>query len=168
MKCDQMNKKWIYILGAIFMFGLIAWNVSAQDSSTLPTNEVGETIHKLGLFILGNTQDESGNGLSIGLEYEYQWSERLGTGAMVEYAGGDHNAWVTGVPIFLHPHAGWSFWLMPGVEIEEEENSFLVRAGGGYDFEIAPKWSLVPEFNIDFIEGGETKFIYGLAIEREF
>lgn len=44
----------------------------------------------------------------------------------------------------------------------------MVRAGPGYDFEIAEKWSLVPEFYVDMIEGGESKLIYSLTLLGEF
>lgn len=167
MKGNQLKKKWGSILGLILMSVIIALNASAQEASEKPAVEAMERHNKPGLFV-GNTHDGSKNGLSIGLEYEYLLSQLFGLGAMVEYAGGDHNAWVLGVPFFLHPYAGWFLLLMPGVEIEDHENSFLVRAGVGYDFEIAPKWSLAPEFNVDFIEGGDRKLIYGLTVAREF
>jgi hypothetical protein len=58
--------------------------------------------------------------------------------------------------------------LAPGVEFEEEEANFLFRTGVGYDFELSLRWSLAPEFNVGFIEGGHTKLIYGLSLSYSF
>jgi hypothetical protein len=54
------------------------------------------------------------------------------------------------------------------VEFEEDEASFFFRAGVGYDFELSSRWSLAPEFNVDFIEGGDTKLVYGLSLSYSF
>ena len=115
----------------------------------------------------GNTKDGSENGASIGLEYVYRISPLFSIGGLGEYAGGDFDSWVIGVPVIIHPHAGWFFRLAPGLEFEDSETNFLFRAGSGYEFELMPRWSLAPEINVDFVDG-DTKLVYGLTLSWEF
>lgn len=84
------------------------------------------------------------------------------------HLGSGIDAWVVGIRFFWHPHAGWFLLLMPGSGREENKTGFVFRAGVGYDFSIAPRWSLAPEFNVEFHEGGDSKLIYGLTVSREF
>jgi hypothetical protein len=91
----------------------------------------------------------------------------LGIGGLAEYAGGDFDSWVLGVPFFIHPYAGWIAWLAPGAELEDGDTNFLFRAGLGYEFEIYPRWSLAPEINFDFTDG-DTKLVYGLTLSWQF
>ena len=116
----------------------------------------------------GITQGGADHGASIGLEYEYRINALFGAGAFGEYAGGDFDSWVIGVPVFVHPYAGWFILLAPGVEFEDSETSLLLRTGVGYEFEFLPRWALAPEFNVDLIEGGETKTVYGVSLSFEF
>jgi hypothetical protein len=95
------------------------------------------------------------------------WGHTLGVGGLGEYAGGDFDSWVLGVPLFIHPYADLIVWLAPGVEIEDGETDFLFRVGLGYEFEIYPRWSLAPELNFDFA-GGDTKLVYGLTLSWAF
>ena len=48
----------------------------------------------------------------------------------------------------------------PGVEINEGEAEFLFRTGLAYEFEYN-RWSITPEFNVDFTEG-KTALVYGV------
>jgi hypothetical protein len=116
----------------------------------------------------GIAQDDSDFGASFGLEYEYRMHGLWGIGGLAEYAGDDFDAWVVGVPVFLHPYAGSFIRLAPGLEFEEDEAGLLFRTGVGYDFELSPWWSLAPEFNVGFIEGGDTKLVHGLSLSYSF
>jgi hypothetical protein len=115
----------------------------------------------------GNTQDGSENGASIGLEYVYRISPLFSIGGLGEYAGGDFNSWVIGIPLYIRPYAGWFFRLAPGLEFEDSETNFLFRVGLGYEFELMPRWLLSPEINADFVDG-DTKLVYGLTLSWEF
>ena len=59
--------------------------------------------------------------------------------------------------------------MAPGIEIEDEDgdNNFLLRVGAAYEFEFAERWSLTPEFNVDFVDGDEV-FVYGFSFGYEF
>ena len=149
----------IFILVALTSSGVC-------DELRSKAHEEGDYRNKVSLFG-GNTQDDSENGASIGLEYEYRINPRFGIGGLGEYAGGDFDSWVIGIPVFIHPHAGWFFRLAPGLEFEDSETSFLFRAGLGYEFELMPRWSLAPEINADFVDG-DTKLVYGLTLSWKF
>jgi len=132
----------------------------AESESTERQNKVS--------FFGGITQDGSDVEASLGLEYEHRMGDLWGIGGLAEYAAGDFDAWVVAVPVLLHPYADWFIRLAPGVEFEEDEASLLLRTGVGYDFELSRRWSLAPEFNVDFTEGGDTKLVYGLSLSYSF
>jgi len=66
----------------------------------------------------------------------------------------------------IHPYKGFRFTLAPGLEHREGEDEFLFRAGVGYEFEIG-RWSILPEFNIDFVDGEEA-LVYGVSFGYGF
>lgn len=164
----MIRLKWVSLVMVILMCTLFPLTAAAEDSPAGTSEDAGGG-QQLSMFV-GNTQDSSENGLSVSLEYEYRWTRKFGVGALAEYAGGDFDSWVVAIPFFIHPHAGWFVRLAPGIELEREdnENNFLFRVGVGYDFEITPHWSLAPEFNVDFVDSGEDKLVYGLSLSREF
>ena len=104
----------------------------------------------------------SENGFTIGLTYERRFSELLGIGGFYEYAAGDFDKWSIGVPLFIHPHEGWRFVLAPGLEHRHGDDEFLFRTGVAYEFELSERWVMVPEFNVDFVDGEEA-FAFGLS-----
>lgn len=78
-----------------------------------------------------------------------------------------------GLGATVHPYAGLYFLIGPGIEIvdrkdEGNEESFIFRLGVGYDFELTPRWSLAPEFNVDFVSGGDNALVYGLVLGYAF
>ena len=152
-----------------FILPFLALLLTMTPKGAVAENEHGHHeaahSHRLELF-LGNTHEDSEDGFSVGLAYEYRITEILGTGGLVEYAGGDLDKWLAGVPLFIHPHKGWRFVLAPGLEHKHSENEFLFRAGVAYEFEIG-RWSITPEFNVDFVEGEEA-LVYGLSFGYGF
>jgi hypothetical protein len=43
----------------------------------------------------------------------------------------------------------------------------MFRIGVGYEFEVVPRWAIVPEFNVDFVDG-ERELVYGVSAQYEF
>jgi len=120
--------------------------------------------HHLALSV-GNTQEGFGeHGLSIAADYEYRFSRLFGLGGMVEYAGGDFEHWLGFVTMFFHPAEHWEIILAPGTEIEKgtRDRDFIFRTGVAYLFHLGAKYSIAPEFFVDFSEN-ETLFVYGLS-----
>jgi hypothetical protein len=101
---------------------------TAEEPASTADKEAVDFRNKVSLFG-GMTQDGSDHGASVGLEYEYRLGPYLGIGGLAEYAGGDFDSWVLGVPFFIHPYAGWIAWLAPGAELEDGDTNFLFRAG---------------------------------------
>ena len=64
----------------------------------------------------------------------------------------------------------WSVYGGPGVEGKErgELDHFLVRLGTGYNFPLSDRFSLKPEFTIDFVEGGTQVYVFALALGYGF
>ena len=155
------------LLVAVFLV-MMPVMIRAEEAEPGRKNKAPEHLHGVELF-LGNTQDDGKNGFSIGLTYEYRLSELFGIGGLIEHAGEDFREWVLAVPFFLHPYKGWRFLVAPGIDIDDEDgdNNFLFRAGAAYEFEIAERWSITPEFNVDFVDGDEV-LVYGLSFGYEF
>ena len=119
----------------------------------------------IGLF-LGNTHEEGEDDLTIGLDYEYRFSQYMGIGLVIEYVGEPDREGVGLVPLFVHPYKGFRFIAAPGVKPKKEEEKFIWRLGIAYRFPIG-NWTIAPEFNLDFTEG-KTVEVYGVSIGYGF
>ena len=131
--------------------------------------------HHLGLFAGAGAETKKGkpdeNGFALGLEYELRFHHNWGVGAVFEALGKDtlRDAAVV-VPVSLHPGGKWRLFAGPGMEFLEEKNKkkALFRLGVGYEIPLGAHWNLAPELIADFIEGGATTWIVGLALGYEF
>lgn len=148
----------VFRLGVLLLVSTISLGSSAEP-------EV-EQENAVNLFV-GNTQNGSLNGASIGVGYERRLTSLFGVGGFLEYAGGDFDVTSLGATLHLHPHAGWEFKLSPGVELDGGEQDLMFRVGVGYEFEVVPSWAIVPELNVDFVDG-ESELIYGVSAQYEF
>lgn len=131
------------------------------------THHESENYHRnMAEFFIGNTYEDADhereNGFTLGLTYERRISELFGFGGFYEYAAGDFDKWSIGVPLFIHPYEGWRFALAPGLEHRHGDDEFLFRTGVAYEFELSERWVMMPEFNIDFVDGEEA-FVFGLT-----
>lgn len=115
---------------------------------------------------VGNTQNGSSHGFTLRAEYEFRLTKLIGVGGFLEHASGDIDSVSVAAPVTFHPLGGWAFKVAPGLDFNGGTN-LMFRIGAGYDFEIVPRWSLTPEFNIDFVDG-ETELVYGLSAAYEF
>ena len=126
----------------------------------------GDEFHRHHLVVsVGNTQEGfSEHGFSIGADYEYRFNQLFGLGGMVEYAGGDFEHWLGFVTMFFHPTERWEIILAPGTEIKKgtRDRNFIFRTGVAYQFHLGERYSIAPEFFVDFSEN-ETLFVYGIA-----
>lgn len=148
---------------AFFLMVIIVNPVIAEDEP----KKKEETLRNRVELFLGNTHEEGENSFSTGLSYEYRFHEFLGVGGLVEFAGMNAREWVFAIPLSIHPYKGLCFTLAPGLELpKEDKNEFLFRVGVAYEFEIG-RWSITPEFNVDFV-GGEEALVYGLSFGYGF
>jgi hypothetical protein len=157
-KGRQMQKRFYLACVVVVVAGMVgSTHVQAADWG-------GEQHHLSGF--LGGSKDGSKSGFTVGAEYEYRMSEMYGIGGLFEYAGGDFEETLLGVPLFIHPHMGWRFVVAPGLEFNGSTD-FFIRTGVGYDFGIGEGWTLTPSFSVDWIDRDET-LVYGLYIGRYF
>jgi hypothetical protein len=120
--------------------------------------------HVLGVFI-GDTTESRREGLTLGLEYEYRVSQRLGLGATIEHVAGDFDADVYVLPIALH-NGPWKVYAGPGLERGEEGDAPLLRLGAEYGFHMG-KFEISPQLDVDFVED-ETLFVIGVVFAYLF
>jgi hypothetical protein len=110
--------------------------------------------------------EEGEDEFTIGLDYEYRFSQYFGIGLLGEYVGEDAREGVGMGLLFIHPYKGFRFLAGAGVKPKAEETKFIWRLGIGYRFPIG-NWTIAPEFNLDFTEG-RTVEVYGVSFGYGF
>ena len=121
----------------------------------------------------GSEQDKDGhkeNGIALGLKYAIRFSEKWGVGAGVEHLSGSgtHRSWVAAIPLIFHPNENWRLFAGTGFESNEIKDKYLMRVGVAYEISLHQRWSASPEFLVDFIEGGATTYVLGIAVGYGF
>ena len=150
------------LLTALLLFGLIGHEDAWAESNRFGYN------HKLGGFG-GLVQESSDFAAVIGVNYQWMFHEDFGLGGLLEFSGGGvGRTWLIGVPFYFHTRSPLYFLVAPGIEFEDSDSDLFFRVGVGYEFEFNPRWSLVPAFNVDFVENDDTKFVYGLGVFYAF
>jgi hypothetical protein len=107
----------------------------AEESEHAEHTEAHYHRHHIGLF-LGNTHEEGEDEFTVGLDYEYRFTQYFGIGVLLEYVGEDEREGIGLVPLFIHPYKGFRFMVGPGVKPKAEETKFVWRLGIGYRFPI--------------------------------
>ena len=130
--------------------------------------------HHLALFAGGGSEhDKNGhkeNGSALGIKYEVQFQGKWGMGAGVERLSGSgtHRSWVVAVPLIFYPNESWRLFAGPGFESNEIKDKYLMRVGVAYEISFHQRWSVSPEALVDFIEGGATTYVLGIAVGYGF
>jgi len=163
------------ILSIIFSLTLILLlNVSVITGYSQAESEDGHSEHHYSNTVelfTGMTYEDgdhgSESGFSSGVIYERHLNNLFGVGIFAEYTAGDFEKWSFGVPVFIKPYMGFRFVLAPGIDHKDSEDEFLFRAGVGYEFELSEHWLIVPEFNVDFVDGEEA-YVMGVALGYRF
>lgn len=144
----------------LFFLTLFPFEILAEEVEHSEHGGAHEHRHHLALF-LGATHTDEEDEFSIGIDYEYRLKPILGVGGLIEYTGGDLETTVVAAALFIHPYDDWRLVLAPGFENEDSDNEFLFRVGVSYEFPVG-KWTISPEFNVDFVDG-EENLVYGLS-----
>ncbi|MFV1959050.1 MAG: hypothetical protein ACC662_06515 [Planctomycetota bacterium] len=128
----------------------------------------------MNLFLV-YTEERGGGGGTLGFDYEYRVSERVGIGPFVDYVRGNLDALALGAGVFLHPCEGLGLYVAPGIDIshaveEDGERAWrvkpLVRVGAFYELEVGRGFALSPATYLDFIGGTDVAWIVGLNVTR--
>jgi hypothetical protein len=155
------------LLAASLLHGVAA----AAPASESQEAEAGvHHRHDVALFLGAAIRDEeeTESGFALGLEYQYRLHRFLGVGALVEGELGDLRDVLLVAPISLHPWRGLRLVVAPGAEIPNEGSTeFALRLGAGYKIPLGGRFTLVPEFNADLIEGHPT-YVFGVNLAVGF
>jgi len=124
--------------------------------------------NELAIFF-GATDVAGDAGGSLGLDYEYRFAKLFGLGATLEWTAADLREWLAAVSFNFHVWKELKVIAAPGVEIETEDgsDSFVVRFGVEYGFDIGKKWEAAPSVNFDFTDE-DTAIVIGVGFGRHF
>ncbi len=128
--------------------------------------------HIVGVFLGATNDAHSVTDFTVGVEYEYKFTEHFGIGAVYEHSPSAHDD--DGVSVYLasaylHPHAGWRLGLGIGEEKlhgDHGHKQSLYRASVAYDFHIGG-FGIAPTFNLDRVDG-ESIEVYGVTFSKAF
>jgi hypothetical protein len=154
-------KATVCVVSCLLLIALVSGPALSEESEHGHPEGVHENTNDVALF-LGNTQHHDENGFSVGLDYEHRLNPIAGVGGLVEYSAGDFDSWIIAASLFVHPYKGFRLILAPGFENKDCCTNFLFRTGIAYQFEIDNKWSISPEYDIDFVHG-EAAHVYGIS-----
>jgi hypothetical protein len=152
------------LLIAVFVFTMPLQALAAEEEHGEHKESHYHRNH-VGLF-LGSTHEEGEYEFTIGLDYEYRFSQYVGIGLLIEYVGEDAREGVGMVPLFIHPYKGLRFVAAPGIKPKKDDEKFIWRLGVAYRFPIG-NWTIAPEFNLDFTEG-KTVEVFGVSFGYGF
>jgi len=161
----------------LYLVGVVLSALGFLSSLAFASEDNGHHGHPrrhLALFAGGGSeQDKNGhkeNGFALGIKYEVQFQEKWGVGAGVERLSGSgtHRSWIAAVPLIFHPNENWRLFAGPGFESNEIKDKYLIRVGVAYEISLSQRWSASPEVLVDFIEGGATTYVLGIAVGYGF
>lgn len=123
--------------------------------------------HHVAVFVGGTHDYHDEDAFTVGMDYEYRFTELFGAGVLIDVAGGDIESAVIGGGLFIHPWKELRFLTAVGKEFHNGHGEFVVRLGSLYDFHI-DQWALSPAVLLDVLESGHLNVVYGLGIGRGF
>lgn len=157
--------RWAAGAVAIVLLSMAARPVWANETSQSEGHEYHR--HHVGAFLGAATRAAEGgghdHGFAGGLDYEYRFSRWVGAGALAEGASGDLRDGVFAGLLFAHPWRELVVMAGPGVEVTSEAAEYMTRFGVAYQFPIARRLTLAPEFNVDLVRR-EPVYVYGLVL----
>jgi hypothetical protein len=154
--------------------------VTATMSDNVLAAEGADHHHKNHIaFLVGHAEEEQEDGHHEsggmwGLEYIRQiinehW--RIGAAFEMETFGDNHDRYgILAVPVSYFVTPSWRVFVAPGVEFGEswKAEDAMVRLGTGYTFELTKRFSITPEAQVDFVEGGKQVYVLSLAFGIAF
>jgi hypothetical protein len=118
---NQLSSTWINFTTAGVLAAGLTLTAPASATDLEASDGQGHEHHHHIAVILGTTHTEHDvDAFTIGVDYEYRLSSLIGVGVLGEYATGDVDAWVVGVPFAcipvpvggLSPCPAWRFIMM--------------------------------------------------------
>ncbi|MEL7128786.1 MAG: hypothetical protein AAGK23_04505 [Pseudomonadota bacterium] len=138
---------------------------SAHGETEIPFDP--ETPHHLSLVLAGTSVPaENATAFTLGADYEYRLTRRVGLGAVVEHAFGDIDATTALAVADIHLWRGLATQIGPGVEIIDGDVFAAGRIGMLYEIELENGITLSPQVHYDIAK--ESSIVFGIAIGRAF
>jgi len=156
--------KFYRIITIIFLTILSSSEILAQEHDD-EHNDHDFKHHRLSVIIdhghvFGAEELGSGNKIAIipawDFDYQYWINEKFSLSLKIDIEimdyvvnSGSESEIVRNSQLFIstvyiyNPYKGWNFFTGP--EIEKKHNFFVLRAGCGYEFEVANHWEFAPE-----------------------
>jgi hypothetical protein len=161
----------VHLIIRLILSGIIAVagiaNAHAEEHGRLPQHHVAMFA---GVGAEESKQGHNETGIAIGLEYHLHFRPKWSIGADIEklFGDGPERSWVIAMPLSFNLTERWRLFLGPGYEFSDKHDKYLTRSGLSYEFELGGDWSLAPEIVIDFISGGTTTYVAGVAVGYGF
>jgi hypothetical protein len=156
-------------------------------------HDAGAAVHDahfhrnhIAIFVGATTKLKGKNDtdFTLGADYVRRFLEsgRLGIGLFGEAIFAEHTDWVIGIPLYVFPYKNFFLKAGPGLEFTKEkeksdsetshksktetDTEFLIRAGVGYDIELAG-FTIAPNLSFDFLRGKNT-IVWGFNLGKGF
>jgi len=144
--------------------------LSAEHAEVTDSSGHFASPNHLSLF-LGNTHlqvpgESDEDAFTLGIDYEYRVSKRIGVGGVAEYAFGGLDATTLLAAVDVHLYKGAVMQLGLGVEFVDDQTNELGRVGILYEFEFS-EITVSPQFHFD-VTSAEDSLVFGLAVGRNF
>jgi hypothetical protein len=147
---------------------LPVWAETGESGEASVPEWAEDGRNHLAVFV-GVTDGGGDTGPSLGIDYEYRLTHLFGIGGTIEYTGADLREGVIAVSFDWHVWKEMKLFIAPGVEIDAADgsDSFLVRLGIEYGFDIGKGWEVAPALNFDFTSD-EDSIVIGAGFGRSF
>jgi hypothetical protein len=171
-----MNGTLLVVIPTVMLLGSLN-QMHAQEHGDAVGESDLEHHKNHGATFLGATTylGDDDTGFTIGTEYTRRWG-LLGVGLFVEMSSRRvERDIIVGVPLFLYPWRGLTFFVAPAVEVAsqdverggeaeyETEAAALFRFGTAYWFALNETIAIAPTFMADVAHGHWT-LVYGLSV----
>lgn len=124
--------------------------------------------HHLSVFVGDTNINHRGDGITVGVDYEYRLNDLLGVGTVIEYAANDLGAWTILLVADIHITPQWIVQVGPGHESSSDHDLFVARLGTLYEFEFEGGWTIAPQIHFDFQENDDNATVMGIAVGKSF
>jgi len=173
----MVNKLIITAVIALFSSNLYAQNHKDHDTH--------HSKHHIAIFDGMTTNfGHSTTGYSLGIDYEYLTSDRVGVGLIGEYVFAGEGELILGVPVFFHPTSNLKLGAAPiGMYVEEHHDYEHYDSHEATSSDVAKEWTMGARLNMAYslhfrkLSAGPsvsldvtntTAFVYGLAVGLGF
>lgn len=132
----------------------------------------------LALGTIVQTEGGTGETERIGLEYEYIWTnpqsaftERWGVGGMIEFDRPPIDSLFIAAQFAYHPVPQARLVVAPAYNLgrgDEGKDSWALRVGMVWEFEVGERFSIAPEIFFDVLEAGDRAAVLAVALGYGF